>query len=238
MLTEYFATNVLLGQAATSLNYEDFPIKFVWKDTEKSWFPRSRVTEDPEAVGRMVSIHPKSGDTFYLRLILKNRAGALSYKDLRTINGVEFPTFKCAYIALNLCESDKQWIDCLEEAVAISIPRAICQLFANILLHCQPSDPTVLCDQFCNDMSEDFLRKRRHALNYSENEKQRLAWNNLLMDLNSYLEQGDMSNNDFNIPMPDESLQDVTMIEDSMEHDPDAASFFEEKISSLNEDQI
>ena len=56
--------------------------------------------------------------------------------------------------------------------------------------------------------------------------------------MNSYLEQGDMSNNDFNILMPDESLQDVTMIEDLMEHDPDAQSFFEEKFSSLNEDQI
>ena len=82
------------------------------------------------------------------------------------------------------------------------------------------------------------MRKRRHALNYSEDEKQQLAWNDLLIDLNSYLEQGDMSNNDFNVLMPDESLQDVTMIEDSMEHDPDAESFFEENFSSLNEDQI
>ena len=139
MMTEYFATNVLLGQAATSLNYKDFPIKRVWKDTERSWFPRSCDPEDPEAVGRVVSIHPTCGDTFYLRLILKNRAGALSYKDLWTTNGVKHPTFKCACIALNFCESDKQWIDCLEEAVAISVPRAIHQMFANILLHCQPS---------------------------------------------------------------------------------------------------
>ena len=97
----------------------------------------------------------------YLRLILKNRAGALSHKDLRTINGVDFPTFKCACIALNLCESDKQWIDCLDEAVAISIPCAICQLFANILLHCQPSDPKAMYDQFCNDMSEAFFEKKK-----------------------------------------------------------------------------
>ena len=124
-------------------------------------------------------------------------------------------------------------IDCLEEAVAISVPRAICQLFANILLHCQPSDPKAMYDQLCNAMSEDFLRKRSHALNYSEDEKQRLAWNDLLVDLNSYLEQGDMSNNDFNIPMPNESLQDVTMIEDSMEHDLDAQSFLR-KISVVS----
>ena len=110
----------------------------------------------PEAVGRMVSIHPKSGDTFYLRLLLKNRSGALSYEDLRTIEDVEHPDNKSACIALNLCESDKQWVDCLKEAVFMSVPHSIRQLFVNILLHCQPSDPLSIYNEFRNDMSEDF----------------------------------------------------------------------------------
>ena len=156
MLTEYFAANVIYGEAATAIKYEDFPIKFVWQNKEKMWTQRCRETADPEAVGRMVSIHPKSGDTFYLRLLLKNSVGALSYEDLRTIEDVEHPDNKSACIALNLCESDKQWVDCLNEAVFMSVPRSIRQLFVNILLHCQPSDPLSIYNQFQDDMSEDF----------------------------------------------------------------------------------
>ena len=38
MLTEYFASNAIYGEGATSLKCEYFPIKFVWKDTEKCGF--------------------------------------------------------------------------------------------------------------------------------------------------------------------------------------------------------
>ena len=91
-----------------------------------------------------MSVHPRSGDKFYMCLLLKNRTGALSYEDLRTINGVTYPYFKSACITLNMCESDKQWIDCLNEGFFISVPRAIRYLFANLLLHCQPSDARAL----------------------------------------------------------------------------------------------
>ena len=60
------------------------------------WTQRCHETVNPEAAGRMVSIHPKSGDTFYLRLLLKYRADALSYEDIRTIDGVPHPDNKPA----------------------------------------------------------------------------------------------------------------------------------------------
>ena len=40
---------------------------------------------------------------------------------------------------------------------------------------------------------------------------------------------------DFDIPMPDDSLQDVAIIEDDMEHDPDARQSFDRHRESLNE---
>ena len=66
---------------------------------------------------------------------------------------------------------------------------------------------------------------------------QHLAGNNLLVDLNRYREQGDMANVNLNIPMPDDSLQDKTTVEDSMEHDPDAEYVLEENRNSLNKEQ-
>ena len=46
-----------------------------------------------------------------------------------------------------------------------------------------------------------------------------------------------MSHADFNIPMPDNSLRYVTIVDDSMEHGPDAKMFFEENCNSLNKEQ-
>ena len=138
----------------------------------------------------MITIHPKCSDTFYLRLLLKNRAGALFYKYLRTIGVVVHPAFKRTCIALNFCASNKQWIDCLDKSVIISAPRAICQLFANILLHYEPSGPRALYGTFRNNMGEELLRKEEMFLTkYSDNKKQKRTWNALLTDLNSFIEK-------------------------------------------------
>jgi hypothetical protein len=34
-LTDYFTENVMYDKAATSIKYEDFPVKSVWQSTEK-----------------------------------------------------------------------------------------------------------------------------------------------------------------------------------------------------------
>ena len=88
MLTEYFTANTLYGDQACSLKYEDFPIRFVWKEDERMWTPRVRETSGPEAVGRMVSIHPTNVDIFYLRIVLKHFPNALSFRYFRTVDGV------------------------------------------------------------------------------------------------------------------------------------------------------
>ena len=106
-----------------------------------------------------------------------------SNEDLRTIEDVEHPDNKSACIALNLCESDKQWVDCLNEAVFMSVPHSIRQFFVNMLLHCQPIDPLSIYNVFRDDTSEDCLRNRKAALNLTDTEIQELARNDLLLKL-------------------------------------------------------
>ena len=77
MLTEYFVANSIYEELVQSLKYEDFPIKFVWQAKPNMWTPRVRDALNPEAIGKMVTIHPTVGDIFYLRLLLKNRTGAI-----------------------------------------------------------------------------------------------------------------------------------------------------------------
>ena len=106
-------------------NVKTFQLSLCGKTRKKCGHRDVAKTVDREAVGRMVSIHPKSGDIFYLRVLLNNRAGALSYEDLRTIEDGEHPDYKSVCIALDLSESDKQWVGCLNEAVFMSVPRSI-----------------------------------------------------------------------------------------------------------------
>ena len=143
MLEEYFATNVLYEEAR-SITYEEFPLKFVWDSEKRVWNKRKRITENPNTIGRMCAVHPSNGDVYYLRLLLKNRAGALSFEDLRTIDGIKHSCYKSACVALGLCESDKQWVDSLREAVQIAMPYSIRHLFCNILVHGEPADPVAL----------------------------------------------------------------------------------------------
>ena len=113
----------------------------------------------------MVTIHPTQGEIFYLRLLLKHRRGAKSFEQMRTVGNVEYETYRGACIALELLQDDQQWHECLAEATASAPPTSIRQLFATILLHCEPTDPGALFDPFEHPMNEDFLHHLRDIPN-------------------------------------------------------------------------
>ena len=233
-LTEYFTANALHEE--TDLLYEDYPVKYVWRSDTQFWANREKETVDPCAVGRMVTIHPTSGELFYLRLLLKHRAGAISYEDLRTIDGIVHDDFKSACIYLELCEDDTEWINCLNEAVLLSRPYSIRCLFSNIVLHCHPTGPAELYQQFKDAMSEDFLYKRRNILNLTDDQKTMMAYNDLLSELNNFFLQLGKTNSTFYIPMP-EQISTPVVIEDTSDFDPNAEAFYDEHRGDLNEDQ-
>jgi hypothetical protein len=98
--------------ATRELTYGDFQTKFVryaqqkiWKE-QKSWF----------AIGRLYYAHPSSGERYYLIMLLNTVKGCTSYKDIRTVNGVEHSTFKEACRALGFLDDDNEWIECIKEA--------------------------------------------------------------------------------------------------------------------------
>jgi len=168
--------------SARSLKYEELPESYVWDSNKKKWTKRKR----GEQIGRLVSLHPSCGDKFYLRLLLKNRAGPKSFEDLRTVEGVQHPTFRAACIALHLCDDDSQWVATLQEAVQISHPRQIRDLFCFILKDGNPTEPVKLFDQFKESMSEDFLKQRKDKLPRMDEELLcELAINDMLLYLSA-----------------------------------------------------
>jgi hypothetical protein len=53
---------------------------------------------------------------------------------LQTVDGVEYPTFKLAAIALNLLEDDRVWESTMTEAATYQMPHELRQLFVDICL--------------------------------------------------------------------------------------------------------
>ena len=83
MLVAYFeanqSPNLEIAQLANQIKYEDFPLYFVFQPKLKMWTIRKRGV----SVGRIINIHPRNEEEFYLRLLLKNKAGAKSFEDVK-----------------------------------------------------------------------------------------------------------------------------------------------------------
>ena len=108
-------------------------------------------------------VSPSQGERFYLRMLLTVITGATLFPDLRTVNGIQHPTFKQACITLGLLQDDQEWIQCLTEASQMQVSSSLISLFALILLHCNPTSPEILWQQFRHHICDD-LRVRLQSI--------------------------------------------------------------------------
>ena len=89
---------------------------------------------------------------------------SLGIKDLCTVGGVVFNTFREACSQLGLLQDDIEWRNMLTEAVATWMPKQIRQLFSIILTFCEPDDPLNLWNAFKDFMMEDYIRCSRSVI--------------------------------------------------------------------------
>ncbi|CAN1254538.1 ATP-dependent DNA helicase PIF1 [Linum perenne] len=116
-LTEWFRLNQRCIDAR-KYTYAEIPNHFVWDEKECDWHTRKKGF----AVGRIVYIHPKREQVFYLRILLTKVRGALSYEFLRTVNGVLYPNFKEACRILGLLSTDDEWDAVMYENLPVPNP--------------------------------------------------------------------------------------------------------------------
>ena len=83
--------------------------------------------------------------------------GATSFEDLWTINGILYPSFKEACIALGLLQDDEEWDQCLKEAGQIQTGMQLRKLFATLLLFCEVIRPEVLWEKNISALTDDIL---------------------------------------------------------------------------------
>jgi hypothetical protein len=89
----------------------------------------------------MYYAHPRSGERYYLRMLLNCVKGATSYEHLRTVDGREHDTFKDACITMGLLIDDNEWHQALEEAGVWALGRQLCDMFASMLMFCEVTNP-------------------------------------------------------------------------------------------------
>jgi hypothetical protein len=164
-LTAWFKINESNPEARNT-TYQNFPQSWVYIKKTKKWKPR----EKGNAIGRMYFASPSSGERFYLRTLLTVVPGATSFAHLRTVNGIQYDTFKEACNALGLLENDHEWRLCLQEAGQMQTGYTLRMLFATILFHCNPTSPGLLWNEFKHHICDDLLAKLRHIYRYDNHE--------------------------------------------------------------------
>ncbi|XP_061364994.1 uncharacterized protein LOC133308389 [Gastrolobium bilobum] len=109
-----------------------------------------------------------SGEDSYLRMLLNFKTGCTSYEDLRTINGVMFPTFKDACYSLGLLDDDNEYIDAIKEASSWQSAFYLRRLFALLLFGNSMNRPENVWGKCWQFLSDDVLYRHRTTVGHPD----------------------------------------------------------------------
>ncbi|KIH53237.1 hypothetical protein ANCDUO_16641 [Ancylostoma duodenale] len=84
--------------------------------------------------------------------MLLTKKGVTSFENMRTVNGTVYRTFMEAAKESGLNVDSNEWDSCLAVAVSTEMPFEIRRLFAQIVMHCNPSDPLGLWNKYKDEM--------------------------------------------------------------------------------------
>ena len=110
----------------------------------------------------MLTVSPRAGEAFFLRLLLHNVPGPRSYEELRTVDGVVLPSFKDACQRRGLLDDGEHWAKAMEESVNTAIPSNLRHLFCLIVIEGNGEcDALHLWTDYKEKMTEDIRHQRR-----------------------------------------------------------------------------
>lgn len=110
----------------------------------KTWVSRTR----SDRIGRIYYVHPSTGELFYFRMLLMIVKGATCYADVRTYDGVVYPTFKEACTARGLLGDDMEWYTAFDEALKWGMGNQLRQLFVTMVVHCGINDEKAFFEKY------------------------------------------------------------------------------------------
>lgn len=147
---------------ARELTYAELPTRFVYDAKLKEWKPRKRGF----AIGRLAPVSPSSGQLYFLRVLLNKIRGPTCYADIRTVDGIEQPSFEEACYKRGLLDDDKEYIEGLKEISFWASTGYVRNFFAKMLLSGSLSSPKLVWEATKELLSEDVLYTERKRRNY------------------------------------------------------------------------
>ncbi|KAI3806191.1 hypothetical protein L1987_22087 [Smallanthus sonchifolius] len=142
---------------ACKLSYVEFPTKFVWKFDELCWARQKQGF----SIGRIHSVSPSLGEAYFLRILLNKVKGPTSFEDIKTVNGIVFPTFRDACYALGLLDDDTEYVEAIKEASHSGSGYYLRTLFATMLLSNTLSRPDFVWNNTWEYLADGILYKQQ-----------------------------------------------------------------------------
>uniref|UniRef100_A0A0R0K7B3 ATP-dependent DNA helicase n=1 Tax=Glycine max TaxID=3847 RepID=A0A0R0K7B3_SOYBN len=88
-----------------------------WMNSNKC-FQRARswnLRKKDNTIGRLIWVPPTTGELFYQRMMLTACKGATSFKDIRTVENVLYPTYREACFAMGFLQDDREFVEAIKE---------------------------------------------------------------------------------------------------------------------------
>ncbi|XP_071727994.1 uncharacterized protein [Rutidosis leptorrhynchoides] len=136
---------------AHQFTYIEFPRHYVWNSSERMWTKQ----KIGRVIGRMHFVPPKSGECYYLRILLNKVRGPTCYEDIRTVNGIVYDTFKEACYAMGLLNDDKEYIASTREPHEWASGQFCRSLFVSLITSDSVSCPDRVWHETCDLLSDD-----------------------------------------------------------------------------------
>nr|GEW43235.1 ATP-dependent DNA helicase PIF1-like [Tanacetum cinerariifolium] len=136
--------------------------------------------------------------------------GCKSFREIRSVNDIAFPTNRAACETLGFIGSDQEWVTALEEATLHASSDELRKLFVQILMFCDASDLTKLWQNFLKEMSHDIPRRLSRLLQIlqvEQNETEMKA--GTLFEIEAILNSNSRTLEDFGLPMPPRRLLNI-----------------------------
>ncbi|CAN1247128.1 ATP-dependent DNA helicase PIF1 [Linum grandiflorum] len=160
MLLEWMEMNKVYPEAR-KYTFVEFPQYYVWNPQPKTWTRRKRGPN----IGRLYYCQPSSNERFYLRMLLQIVKGCRSFDDLKTVNNVQYDSFKEACNAYGFLTDDGEWHNCLREVSFTASAKQMRILFVTLIMFSEVSNVGDLWSKNWNLLSDDIQYLRRQELN-------------------------------------------------------------------------
>ncbi|XP_076047345.1 uncharacterized protein LOC143028872 [Oratosquilla oratoria] len=143
------------NEFAADLCYHQLPNHFLYDNKNSVWVERKTRSS---ALGRIRAVTNKTVELFYMRLLLTHKKGPKSFKDLRTIEGQSYSSYREAVKAMGLLNDEETWKTTIMEIINhTNDRRQLRATYASMLIFSDLEDQSTIWEETKDLFASDFL---------------------------------------------------------------------------------